>query len=149
MKRPNSFLQNALLLLMLISCNGYVRCKSFTANSFQFSRSYSKKKRCRKLAVFYLCVWDACWFSFLILTFCRTLANVVLNFLLLKVSFCLEIIKECLLHFCNWKAYWYMIKIQVLCMSVNRTLNEKTESVSPQKMEQRFLCEDWRKRTFQ
>ena len=56
LKRPNSFLQNA-PLLMLISCNGYVRCKSFTANSFQFSRSYSKKKKMPQVSgVLFVCL---------------------------------------------------------------------------------------------
>ena len=63
LKRPNSFLQNV-PLLMLISCNGYVRCKSFTTNSFQFSRP-TQKKRCRKLAAeFYLCVCARCLLIF-------------------------------------------------------------------------------------
>ena len=99
LKRPNSFLQNV-PLLMLISCNGYVRCKSFTTNSFQFSSPTRKKKMPQVSGVLVVCL--RCLLIFVLNSdICRTLANVVLNFLLLKVSFCLEIIKECLLHFCN------------------------------------------------
>ena len=55
LKRPNSFLQNA-PLLMLISCNGYVRCKSFTTNSFQFSSPTRKKEAASKRS--FICVFE-------------------------------------------------------------------------------------------
>ena len=99
LKRPNSFLQNA-PLLMLISCNGYVRCKSFTTNSFQFSSPTRKKKMPQVSGVLVVCL--RCLLIFVLNS--DILSNTCkcrLELFTFENKFCFIIIKECLLHFFN------------------------------------------------